>query len=337
MQIDINFGNRIAGIILNTNSKLSNGTFDEWILIAVVLTISIIGIFISKKHIKIIEGFFTKKREESYDETIEKVIDISGYSYDPKQNIFYSNMDAWQRKMGYCRLYDEAAAPLGMIIDCEPIYFEYDNKRWMIEFWKGQYDLTTGCEVGVYNTTGPDLNIYGFFNGTFYYCASDEDMLEISYSLKKDGRILFKRKGKHWWLTGFILGMYSEPWELSMDIKIKLKDEIMLNSFVQGLRNANYKDNEIRIKKHTVRLKYNRPRAPQPYTRTEETDRIMQMKNRKLCDNYKYITDNYENMSDKMQALQKQSPEIYRNIKSLGKIRKLIEIYMKIQWFLDKK
>lgn len=30
--------------------------------------------------------------------------------------------------MGYCYLYDEACAPFGMIIDFEPIHFEYDDK-----------------------------------------------------------------------------------------------------------------------------------------------------------------------------------------------------------------
>ena len=35
-------------------------------------------------------------------------------------DIFYSLNDCWQRDFGYCRLYDEACAPLAMIIDCEP-------------------------------------------------------------------------------------------------------------------------------------------------------------------------------------------------------------------------
>ena len=93
------------------------------------------------------------------DATFDKAIDICGYAYDPNQDIFYSKMDAWQRDFGYCRLYDETASPMGMVIDCEPIYFVYSGKRWLIEMWKGQYDLTTGGEVGVYTTEvgPPDL------------------------------------------------------------------------------------------------------------------------------------------------------------------------------------
>jgi hypothetical protein len=67
-------------------------------------------------------------------EDLDKIIAIGGYSYDPQQDIFYSNMDAWQREFGYCRLYDEAATPLRLIMDCEPIYFDFKEKHWLIEF-----------------------------------------------------------------------------------------------------------------------------------------------------------------------------------------------------------
>ena len=50
--------------------------------------------------------------------------------------------------------------------------------------WKGQYGMTTGGEVGsLYK--GPDLNIPGVFNGTFYYCVKDEDMINISFAFRK--------------------------------------------------------------------------------------------------------------------------------------------------------
>ena len=90
-----------------------------------------------------------------------------GFAYDLYQDSFYSLMNPWQRKFGYCRLYDEACAPLSMIIDCEPIRFKYKGRKFLIEFWKGQYGMTTGGEVGIYYTDGPDLNIPGVFNGTF--------------------------------------------------------------------------------------------------------------------------------------------------------------------------
>jgi hypothetical protein len=59
-------------------------------------------------------------------------------------------MDALQRNFGYAYGYDFAALGMSFILDCEPIFFDYDGKHWMIELWKGQYGLESGCEIGVY-------------------------------------------------------------------------------------------------------------------------------------------------------------------------------------------
>ena len=268
-------------------------------------------------------------------EELDKALETAGYSYDKKQDIFYSNMDAWQRNMGYCRLYDEAAAPLGMIIDCEPIYFEYDGKRWLIEFWKGQYDLTTGCEIGVYTTTEPDINIQGVFKGAFYNCASDADQLQMSLILKKNGKTLFTRKDKHWWLTGFKLGEFSEPSELAVDLIITLKDEIMRNAFLRGVEQAGYLKNEISTNGNTIGLKFNKPRSEQPSSRTPETDWIIQRKNKLMCDNFQEITKEYDNLPDKIKAIQEQSPEIYEKTINIGKPEYLFKIHEKIKNYLN--
>jgi len=250
---------------------------------------------------------------------LDKAIENAGYSYDLKQDIFYSSMNAWQRNLGYWRLYDEAAAPSGMIIDCEPIYFEYDGKKWLIEFWKGQYDLTTGCEIGVYTTAGPYLNINGVINGTFYNCASNADRLQMSLVLKKNGKTLFTRQDKHWWLTGFKLGEFSEPSELTIDLVVTLKDEVMRNSFLKGLKRAGYLESDITINGNVVGLVFNKARTPQPNSRTTETDWIIQKANKLSCDKYIYITKPYDNLPDKINAIHEQAPDIYGEIMNIGR------------------
>lgn len=264
-----------------------------------------------------------------------KTIETAGYSYDSNQDIFYSSMDAWQRTMGYCRLYDEACAPLGMIIDCEPVYFEYDQKKWLIEFWKGQYALTTGCEIGVYTATGPSIYINGVFNGTFYNCASNADQLQMTLTLKKNDKTLFTRSENHWWLSGFKLGEFSEPSELTLDLIITLKNEIMLNSFLIGLKKAGYNENEIIINKNTVSLNFNKTRTPQPISRTIQIDRIMQTKNKLLCDRYRDITKQYDNLPDKIKAIHQQAPDIYEKIRSIGKNQRIFRNYEKIKSYLN--
>lgn len=303
-----------------------------WIPIILVSILTIAVIFYRP-----IARYLTRIRASKrgdYDELYE-IIESAGYSYDPIQDIFYSNMDAWQREMGYCRLYDEASAPLNMIIDCEPIYFEYGGKRWLIEFWKGQYGMTTGGEIGIYTTEGSDLSIPGVFNGTFYYCASNEDQLYMSFSLLKNNEILFNRKGRHWWLTGFKLGEFSEPSQLAMYLTIALKNTDMRNAFIKGLKEAGYSESGIIIDGNIVGLIFDKPHTRQPITRIEETDWIIQRKNELLCNKYQEITGQYDSFPDKMNAIREQAPELYDVIlNSIGKTKQLFEKFEEIKEYL---
>lgn len=260
------------------------------------------------------------------DPDFNRIIEVAGYAYDSVQDIFFSIMNPWQRSIGYCRLFDEAAAPLGMIIDSEPIKFEYDGKKWMIGLWKGQYDMVTGGEIGVY-TGALDLKIPGFFTGTFYHCASDDDLLEMSFVLRKNGNILFTREGKHWWLTGFRLGEFSEPSELTMDIKITLKNKVMRDAFIGGLRQTGYKDRDFTVNGNSVSLRYDVPHSVQPITRTPATDKIIQRKNQLFCAKYREITEEFDNLQDKVRAIEEQAPELYQKVIKIGKAKPIYEIY----------
>lgn len=327
-----------------------------WILVIVASVLVLPAIFAPKVYqripqwvswagtalVAILVGIAGRKKDipnnddtSNNDDELYKAIEAAGYSYDQKQDIFYSNMDAWQRNMGYCRLYDDAAAPMGMIIDCEPIYFEYDGKRWLIEFWKGQYDLTTGCELGVYTTEEPDLNIPGVFNGPFFQCAKDENRLNMDYYLMKNGKKVLERKDNHWWLTGFKLGEFSEPSELIMHLSITLKDEDMRDAFVVGLKNAGYLEHEIIISENKVGLKFDKARTQQPITRREETDRIIQMKNQILCEQYQEIAGPYDTFPEKVKAIKEQSSALYQSVLKIGRTKQLLASFDKIKDYLN--
>lgn len=325
------------------SSSLGKGILFALILISVIIAVvyatglykcifqSFSRAIATIKSLLYVAGMSKDKGELSFDESIE----ISGYAYDRNQDIFYSILDPWQRNFGYCRLYDEATAPLGMIVDCEPIYFEYSGKKWLIEFWKGQYDLPVGCELGIYTTKGPDFDIPGYFKGTFYNCASNDEFLWMSYSLKKEGETIFTRKGKHWWLTGFRLGEFAEPSELSMDITISFKDRIMCNAFLKGMENAGYSRNEIIRLGNTVSFVFDKPHTAQPVTRTEVTDAILQKKNKLLCDTYQEAVRGCITIEDKIKAVRKRAPELYGYIISLGRTEKVYSSFEKIKEFLD--
>ena len=269
-------------------------------------------------------------------ESYEKALEYTGFAYEPGQDIFHSIMYPWQRNFGYCRLYDEAAAPLSLIIDCEPITFEYDNKRWMIEFWKGQYGMTTGGEIGIFYTEDDDLDIPEIFTGTFYNSVSDIDLLDMSFTLRKKNKPLFTRKGRHWWLTGFVLGEFADPADLKMDIQITLKDWAMCAAFVKGLQKAGYAPDELDVKNHSVRLQFGKAHTPQPITRTASTDWIMQRKNELLCKEYQNLTKDFATTPEKLKAVQEHSPEMYTKVLNMGKTKQVYSAYSKLYKFVNK-
>lgn len=273
----------------------------------------------------------TVKSKNPLDELISSV----GYAYSEKNDVFFSTMYAWQRGMGYCRLYDEAAAPLGMIIDCEPVHFSYAGKRWLIEFWKGQYGMTSGCEVGVYNTEWPNLNIPGVFDGTFYNCASNNERLYMGFILYKNGEELMKRKDNHWWLTGFKLGEYSEPSDLSMDVYINFTSRIMRDAFLGGLKKIGYTEEEYELQGRTVIIKYDKPHTKQPYTRNASTDKLTLNNLKALCESYQTLTKGYKSMKGKVTAVKEKDPDLYLELLKIGKTASIFNIFGKLKDFLN--
>ncbi|UWG95343.1 DUF4474 domain-containing protein [Dehalobacter sp. DCM] len=250
-------------------------------------------------------------------EELDEIIEIAGYSYDPTQDIFISNMRPWQRWIGYCRLFDIAAAPMGMIIDCEPIRFDYQGKQWMIGIWKGQYDLVCGGEIGFYQSV-VSSSMSPIPSTIFYRAVKDTDMLEMSYTLKRNGEHLFTRSGKHWWLTGFKLGSFAQPSELTMDIRIQLRDLNMLNAFLAGMRAAGYNDNELFVMGNTVSFCFNQPRTPQPFTRTRPTDWLIQQKNKFLCQKFNELTGDKLTVQEKITLIEEKAPWLLKRLDKMN-------------------
>jgi hypothetical protein len=209
------------------------------------------------------------------------LLEETGFSYDGEQDIFYSIQKPWQKQFGYCRFYDFVAPFMNLIYDSEPIRFDYDGKHWLIQLWKGQYGMTTGCEVGVYTTEEDSRN-------AMYQAAGPEDQLPIAMSLIKDGKVLFTRQEKHWWLTGFVLGEFSEPEELSALIQITLKTQQMCKAFVGALKRIGYQSPYVLRDRKTVRIMFDKPYSSQPITR-RAMRKLAQKANKTYCDLYQAI------------------------------------------------
>ncbi len=303
--------------------------------------------------------------------SFEEKIKEAGFEYDPEQDYFFSSLYPWQRKYGYTRLYDVVAPPMSMIIDSEPIRFEYGGYKWLIELWKGQYGMTTGCEIGVYctkkfipkedvkeqvdrniddekrwdrlldlatpvvkgdlNNKKEKLNIIKMidydellgYNTTFYYSVNDDSLLNLSFVARKNGKILISARGRHWWLTGFKLGEFSEPSQIKMSVSISFTDSIMKDAFLSALYKLGYKTNEVYVRNNTVQFVFDKPYSKQPYTRSAITDKITQSRNRLLCENYQELTAGAKSMSEKVSIVQQKNPELYKQIFQMGKSKKL--------------
>lgn len=212
---------------------------------------------------------------------LAKAVYLAGFDYDPTQDILYSRMYAIQRQLGYAYGYDAFAFLISANIDCEPIFFEYNKKVWMIELWKGQYGLETGCEIGIYNRNPNDHS--GIYNtldkylgkrpddtnpnhNLFYNCVDNSEMLEMNFSLhrkdKGEDTVVFTRgPEKDWWLTGFKWGIYSKPEQLKMDITITFTNEEMKKVFVQALEKMGY---TCTISSGSVSFIFDKPTTYQP-------------------------------------------------------------------------
>ncbi len=233
------------------------------------------------------------------DSELAHAVVAAGFEYDLDQKIIFSRMNAWQRKFGYAYAYDLAApATISAIIDCEPFFFHYNEKDWMIELWKGQYGLETGGEIGVYvhNSKWPILDTTlgkrpdDDKNSKFFDCANNNERLEMSFTLKRDGVPLFSRgPEKHWWLTGFKWGVLSTPEQLTMDLRITFPATEMRKAFVAAVEKTGYQG--IDVDAESVSFTFGKPFTDQP--RSDPNCEVFVETARK---NNKQIVDNYEKL-----------------------------------------
>lgn len=156
------------------------------------------------------------------------------FVFNPDDNFYYTISDPWQRQLGFNELYDMGAPFVVMYYDTMRCKFNYDNRDWLIQFWKGQYGFVfIGAEIGVYNKPMDRTTEH-------YDCASDEDSLFMSMTFYRKGKeILTREYAKYWWCTGFVPGkldQFSDRSELSMRCRITCKDSDMLLAFCDSLK-----------------------------------------------------------------------------------------------------
>ncbi|MBQ9552195.1 MAG: DUF4474 domain-containing protein [Clostridia bacterium] len=154
---------------------------------------------------------------------------FGGFNKDLRQDIYYSAQHCWQRNFGYCKFYDNAAPYFFMNFECLRFYFDYAGKSWLIQAWKGQYGVTTGCEVGVYYKNENS-------SSQLYHAVEDKDRLPMSVTLYYKGSQMFYRPMETtWWQTGFRLFKLYHSDVLGMKFAIDLKNQTMPKAFLGSI------------------------------------------------------------------------------------------------------
>lgn len=233
-----------------------------------------------------------------------------GFVYEPKEDIFVSHIYAWQRSSGYEALFDALAPKFNMIFHAYPVYFDYQDKTWLIEFWKGQYGINTGAEAGVYHANR--LIPKSQRKLVNYNSVSNNEMPLIGLCLERRQKKLFSRKEYHWWMAAFRMGLFSQPEDLLMYVNIYFDTVAMAQAFAEGLKEAGFSPETYRIRGQRVSVVLE---DGEEFTGIKKLHRsVVQSVNRCYCGLYRLVTMPFTTTADRMLFLYEQLPWCFRHM-----------------------
>ena len=242
-----------------------------------------------------------------------------GYDFHCDCGFFSSTVDAPQRQAGYSWLYDYMAPRFQMVFDSLPVYFDYRGRTWLIEFWKGQYGINTGAEIGIYHADHiiPESD----YKNAWFSCAENNEMLDCSFRLCRDGDECVCSCGRHWWLTAFLVGSFSKPACLTMESCITFPGREMLAAFVDGLKRAGCSEDCMSVRGLTVCFVFHRDH--QKYNCiTRFWRRFSQWKNKLFCKLYLWVTRPFSCTEDRVLYLYFYLPMAFRKLLRLRRFHK---------------
>lgn len=156
----------------------------------------------------------------------------TGFNFDLSEMLVYATINCWMREYGFCLFYDIVAGMLPVFFnyDTRRLKFEYNDLEYMIQIWKGNYNIANGGEVGIYCRDKIKF-------GSYYDSANDEQMLEMSMQILHGDKVLVDEGPMlHWWINGFNLSnrMYL-PESLTMKFSVVMTDKEMLEAFCNAI------------------------------------------------------------------------------------------------------
>lgn len=256
---------------------------------------------------------------------LNDLIQPLGYHYLPCQDIFFSTYHAWQRDFGYTHSFDCFAPYFNMVFDSEPVYFNYDNRTWLIEFWKGQYGINTGAEIGIYcadSIIPPQKR-----KKELFHTISDEEIPIFSMNLYRNtthkSRNIASLSMPHWWLAAFRMGCFSKPADLCVDFCICFPNCDMMHAFANALIRLGYDPCSLEMCSSRICFSYHKPVTPPPCGQITKLVRcLVQWKLHLFCHLYFIITRPFCCTVDCLLYLYFYLPFIFRHCLRLRRCKK---------------
>lgn len=243
-------------------------------------------------------------------DTLTRLIKPFGYCYVPSQDIFSTVVDAPQRAFGYTDLYDRCAPYFGMVFDALPIYFDYGGRTWMIELWKGQYGINLGCEVGVYKADSLVATVNR--KRALFQSVDNSEMLPMSVRLYRKGKECAHLRGRHWWLTAFLMGCWGRPEDLSVRAFITFPNANMLAAFADALTESGEAD--FCVCGLQVRISFGGCTSCAQSFWKKLICRVSLWKSRMFCSLFLWATKPFQSAMDRLLCLYFCLPSFFRRI-----------------------
>ena len=246
-----------------------------------------------------------------------------GYTYNCQCGFFSSTLDAWQKTAGYTWLYDYLAPRFQMVIDALPVYFDYQGRTWLIEFWKGQYGINTGAEIGIYHADR--LLTEDEYKTTLFHAVKDDEMLPCALKLCINGFDCVQFTERHWWLTAFLPGCFSDPGDLSLTSSICFPDEEMIDAFYEGLCHTGQNVENVIFQDLCITFTYHVFADENLGLLTRLRRRRTQCINRIFCKLYAWITGPFLRTEDRILYLYYYFPAAFRKLLRLRRFHRHVQ------------
>lgn len=286
------------------------------LLLLALLCMLLFGHFRRKKIICRIRSMDKEKKCS----LVEELAEPFGYDFHCCCGYFSSTVDAWQKAAGYAWLYDYMAPRFQMVFDSLPVYFNYRDRTWLIEFWKGQYGINTGAEIGIYHADR--LLSESEYRMAHFEAAGEDEMLPCSLQLYVPGSACVKLSERHWWLTAFIPGVFSRPSELCLKASVCFPNREMLEAFRRGLCRKNYPAELIGVQNLCLLLTFHQP-VPERYSLlTRFWRRLSQCLNRLSCRLFVWVTRPFTCAEDRILFLYYYLPRCFRKLMRLRRFHR---------------